>query len=90
MGKRIVFEVRYSSAEKLWFIKRRDISGGVLAWKEKKSDAVARARQEARLHWVNNREPVELIVYRQDGAIGQGHSSRASYPRRLDPRRHKG
>ena len=85
---RVYYEVRFKASEDLWLVRRRDISGGVLSVHEKKAEAVSRGAMEARLHWVNNREPAELVVYREDGAIGKGRGSRRSYG--TDPRRSKG
>lgn len=89
MSYRVVIEVRWSRSEKLWTVRRRDVSGMVLAYEEKKSVAVKRGRNECRVISMNGGY-AELVVYRQDGAIGEGRGSRSTYPRRSDPRGTKG
>lgn len=84
---RTVFEVRWNRAEKLWFVRRRDISGGVYAYETTKRKTVKIAVSLCRDHWASGKT-VELVIYRQDGRIGKGHDSRMTYGK--DPRRKKG
>lgn len=86
---RIVLEVRYKASEKLWIVKRRDVSGAVLAYAENRADAVQKGRAEARALAVGGLK-VELEIRRLDGSIGKGRGSRSSYPRSSDPRRRRG
>lgn len=86
---RVFFEVRFNKAEGLWMVKRRDISAGVLAYAKTKREAETRGRAEARAHEASGGK-AELVLYRLDGSIGEGHSSRSSYPRSSDPRGSKG
>lgn len=87
MSYRLVIEVRWNRAEKLWMVKRRDVSGAVLAYEGTKRAAVKKAAAEARALW-KGRILCEVVIYRKDGAINKGHDGRRTYGR--DPRRRKG
>jgi hypothetical protein len=89
-GARAYFEVRFKASEKLWTVSLRNGGNGILAYLETRADAMKRGAQEAKSHFNNTGQRTELVIYRQDGAIGKGHTSRTSYPRRLDPRRSRG
>lgn len=89
MSSRVYFEVKWKASEWLWYVRRRDISGGVLAFAKNKAEAVKKARAEARAY-VATGGKAELVIYREDGAIAKGRGSRSSYPRDSDPRRRKG
>jgi len=82
---RVVIEVRWSKAEKVWTIKRQDGYGAVLAYVEEKKAAVRRGAQEARAWRQKTGERVELVLFRKDGRIATGHDARRSYG--ADPRR---
>lgn len=70
-------------------MKRGDISGGVLIFKEKKADAIKAGRAEANAHAATGGK-AELVIYNLDGSIGKGKGSRQTYPRKSDPRRRRG
>ena len=88
MIPRIYLEVRWKASEKLWAIKRRDISGGVVAYEPNKELAERRGGREAGALHRTTGALVELVIYNQNGQIGKGSRGRRTYGH--DPRRRKG
>lgn len=86
---RVTFAVKWRASESLWVVKREDISGGILVFKEKKSEAIKAGRAEAKAHAAAGGK-AELKIYRIDNALGKGRGSRQTYPRSSDPRRRRG
>lgn len=82
MSKRIVLEVRFSRSERLWYIRRRDISGGVLSYQRRKPEAVKQAAGEAKALDT----AVSVVIYLKNGRIEEERT----YPRSTDPIRRRG